>query len=70
MKEGGYVLTCAMCIDPTWPPYVAETRKIAGYNATPPVSTCVPALYTSSYQNLHHTSACWWEDPSVGLFEH
>lgn len=47
-KEGGYVLTCAMRIDPTWPPYVAETRGMVGYKATPPVFTCFPALYTSS----------------------
>lgn len=57
-NEGGYVLTCAMRIDPTWPPYVAETRRMAGYKATPPVFTCVPALDTSFYQNLHHSSAC------------
>lgn len=47
-KEDGYVLTCAMRIDPTWPPYVAETRRMASYKATLPVFTCVPALYTSS----------------------
>lgn len=48
------MLTCAMCIDPTWPPYVAETIRMAGYKATPLVFTCVPALHTSSYNDLYH----------------
>lgn len=43
-EEGGYMLTCAMRIDPTWPPYAVETRMMVGYKATPPV----PALYISS----------------------
>lgn len=46
------MLTCAMRTDPTWPPYVAETRRMVGYKATLPVFTCVPALYTSSSRSF------------------
>lgn len=69
-EKGGYVLACAMSIDPTWPPYVAETRRMAGNKVTPPDFTCVPALNTSCYQTLHHSGARCRRDPSVGLLEH
>lgn len=48
-QKGGWL--CANMCNAYWPhlaPYVAETRRIAGYKVTLPVFTCVPAPYTSA----------------------
>lgn len=60
-REDGYSWACAVCIDPTWPPYVAGTRGMAGDKATPPVLhyvlTCTLPLTPAPPQTS--MSVCW-----------